>query len=78
MQQIGKFIIIIGIILIIIGIVIYFFNSKFSWFGNLPGDIKNTLRNARKYMEGRGLSVELRRSEDAEIVKKLIRIKVEN
>ncbi len=38
-HQIGKYILIIGAILLIIGLILYFFGSKFSWFGNLPGDI---------------------------------------
>lgn len=39
-QETGKYLIIAGIILSIAGIVIYFFHDKFTWFGNLPGDIK--------------------------------------
>lgn len=40
MPQLGKTIIIIALILLIIGLIIYFAGDKFSWFGNLPGDIK--------------------------------------
>ncbi len=40
MQQIGKIIILIGIVLIILGIIFYVFSDKLQWFGNLPGDIK--------------------------------------
>ena len=40
MQQIGKYLILIGIAIIIIGAVIYLAGNKFHWFGNLPGDIK--------------------------------------
>ena len=43
---------------------------------NLPGDIKKTLRNARKYAEGRGLQIEVDASDKVEIVKKLVEIKV--
>lgn len=39
-QQIGKYILIVGAILLVIGLILYFFGNKFSWFGNLPGDIR--------------------------------------
>lgn len=45
---------------------------------DLPEEIKNSLINARKYMEGRGISVEVKKEEDVEIVKKLVEIKVNN
>jgi len=38
MQQIGKIIIIIGILFLIAGIILYFFSDKLQWFGHLPGD----------------------------------------
>ncbi len=40
MQQAGKYIIVFGVIILIIGLIVYFLGDKFSWFGNLPGDIK--------------------------------------
>jgi len=40
MQILGKILLIAGLVFIVLGIVIYFFGSKFSWLGNLPGDIK--------------------------------------
>ena len=40
MQPLAKYIILTGILLVIIGIILYFFGNKFSWFGNLPGDVK--------------------------------------
>ena len=40
MQQIGKYLIIIGIVSILLGVIIYFIGDKFQWLGNLPGDIK--------------------------------------
>jgi len=49
MQQIGKYIIITGIVLLIIGLILYFFGNKFQWFGNLPGDIKIKRENFRLY-----------------------------
>jgi len=45
---------------------------------DLPKDIINTLKNAKKYVEGRGLRVEVKSSADVENVKKLIDIKVKN
>lgn len=44
----------------------------------LPDSIKTTLKNARKYMEGRGLQIEVGSAKEVEIVKKLIEIKINN
>jgi magnesium-transporting ATPase (P-type) len=49
MQQIGKYIIVTGIIILIIGLVLYFAGNKLQWFGNLPGDIKIKRENFRLY-----------------------------
>jgi len=49
MQQIGKYIIITGIVLLIIGLILYFVGNKFQWFGHLPGDIKIKRENFRLY-----------------------------
>jgi len=43
---------------------------------DLPGEIVETLKNARKYAEGRGLSIDVKGPEDLEHVKKLVGIKV--
>jgi len=43
---------------------------------DLPEEIKDTLRSAKKYMEGRGLSIVVKNQNDAENVKKLVEIKV--
>jgi len=45
---------------------------------DLPKDLIETLRNARKYAEGRGIRVEVRSLKDVESVNKLIDIKVQN
>jgi hypothetical protein len=45
---------------------------------NLPPSIIETLKNARKYAEGRGLQIEVKTAADAENIKKLIDIKIEN
>jgi len=40
MHQIGKYLMIGGVILAVVGLILFFLGNKFSWFGNLPGDIK--------------------------------------
>lgn len=45
---------------------------------DLPQTIKNELRLARKYAEGRGIRIEVKSQKDIEHVKKLIDIKVGN
>ncbi len=42
---------------------------------DLPGEIVETLKNARKYAEGRGLSIDVKGPVDLEHVKKLVKIK---
>lgn len=39
-MEVGKQIIILGLIILIIGIIYTYFRQYLSWFGNLPGDIK--------------------------------------
>jgi Protein of unknown function (DUF2905) len=39
MQEIGKFVLIIGLVLVAIGAVLWRFPSFFRWVGKLPGDI---------------------------------------
>jgi hypothetical protein len=45
---------------------------------DLPNDIKETLRKAKKYAEGRGLSIDVTSSEKIDIIKILIDIKINN
>ena len=45
---------------------------------DLPDDIKETLKNTKKYAEGRGLSIEVDSFEKIENIKKLIEIKINN
>lgn len=40
MHQIGKYLIIIGIVVVVVGVILFFLGNKLSWFGDLPGDIK--------------------------------------
>jgi H+/Cl- antiporter ClcA len=49
MSQIGKLIIIAGVILVIAGAIISFAGNKLDWFGNLPGDIKIEKENVKVY-----------------------------
>ena len=44
--------------------------------GDFPEDVKRELRNARKYAEGRGIRVEVRREEVVEVVKGLVGVKM--
>ena len=45
---------------------------------DIPQPITDELLNAKKYAEGRGLSIWIKTKEDIEIVKKLLVIKVKN
>jgi len=45
---------------------------------DLPFEIKQELRNARRYMEGRGLPVKVESAEQLVYVKKLVQIKLEH
>lgn len=45
---------------------------------DLPEALKNELRRARKYAEGRGIRIEVKFQKDVEHIKKLIDIKVGN
>lgn len=45
---------------------------------DLPTDLIETLRNARKYAEGRGIRVEVRSLKDVESVIRLVDIKIQN
>ncbi|MEO8793846.1 MAG: DUF2905 domain-containing protein [Daejeonella sp.] len=45
----GKILILTGVLIALLGVVIYFLPGKFSWIGNLPGDIKIERKNFRFY-----------------------------
>jgi magnesium-transporting ATPase (P-type) len=49
MQQLGKIMIIAGIVLVILGLLLWFGATKFSWFGHLPGDIRIRKENFSFY-----------------------------
>jgi H+/Cl- antiporter ClcA len=48
-QEIGKWIIALGLLIVLAGIIWYFFHDKLNWLGNLPGDFKVEKENFRFY-----------------------------
>jgi uncharacterized membrane protein len=50
MEQIGRTLIVIGIILVIAGVIIYFAGNKLGWLGHLPGDINIVKENVRIFI----------------------------
>ncbi len=50
MEQIGKILIITGIILLAAGVILYFAGNRLSWLGHLPGDINIVRENVRIYI----------------------------
>jgi len=50
MQELGKYLLIVGILAILLGFLFYFFGNKLNWIGNLPGDIRIEKDNFRFYM----------------------------
>ena len=45
---------------------------------DLPKELVKTLKNARKYAEGRGLQIEVKRPVDVDSIEKLVEIKIKN
>jgi hypothetical protein len=50
MEQIGKILILTGIIFVIAGLIIYFAGNKLTWLGHLPGDINIVRENVRIFI----------------------------
>ncbi len=48
-QEIGKWLLIAGLLLIVAGLIVFFFGNKLSWIGHLPGDIRIERENFRFY-----------------------------
>jgi hypothetical protein len=48
-SDLGKYIIIAGIMIILLGVIIYFFHDKLSWIGRLPGDVRIEKENFKFY-----------------------------
>ena len=49
MQEIGKFILIIGLVLVAVGAFLWRFPSLFGWVGRLPGDVSFQKGNVSFY-----------------------------
>lgn len=49
MPQLGKTLIVIGLIAIIAGLILYFAGDRLNWIGRLPGDIRIEKENTRFY-----------------------------
>ena len=39
-MELGRWLIVLGLVLVLLGAVLYFFPRLFAWFGHLPGDIR--------------------------------------
>lgn len=48
-QEIGKYLVLIGLLLFVAGVIIYYGGEKLNWIGNLPGDIRIQGENYRVY-----------------------------
>lgn len=48
-SQLGKWIILIGLIIVLIGGIVWLFGDKLSWIGRLPGDIRYEGDNVNFY-----------------------------
>jgi hypothetical protein len=48
-SDIGKYIIVTGVMIICLGIIVYFFHDKLNWIGRLPGDIRIEKENFKFY-----------------------------
>ncbi|MGH2643691.1 MAG: DUF2905 domain-containing protein [Chitinophagaceae bacterium] len=50
MKEIGKFLMIGGVILLLIGFIVWIGGDKLKWFGNLPGDVRIKKQGFSFYM----------------------------
>jgi hypothetical protein len=49
LEQLGKILILSGIILVIAGLIVYFAGDKLGWLGHLPGDVRIEKENIKIY-----------------------------
>jgi len=49
-QNVGKYLIGIGILVVVAGLLIYFFHDKLGWIGRLPGDIRIEKERTKVYI----------------------------
>jgi hypothetical protein len=50
MEQIGKILMIVGVVFLVAGLIVYFAGNKLSWIGHLPGDINIVKENLGVYI----------------------------
>jgi hypothetical protein len=50
MEQIGKILMIVGVVFLVAGLIVYFAGNKLSWIGHLPGDINIVKENFGVYI----------------------------
>jgi hypothetical protein len=50
MENLGKILIIVGIVLVVAGVIVYFGGNKLHWLGHLPGDINIVRENVRIFI----------------------------
>ena len=46
----GRLLIIVGVTIVLVGALLHFFPRAFSWFGNLPGDVRISRGNTRIFI----------------------------
>jgi Protein of unknown function (DUF2905) len=49
MQEVGKFVVLVGVFLVVAGVILWRFPSLFNWLGKLPGDISIRKENFSLY-----------------------------
>ena len=48
-EELGKWLIIAGLLVFMAGVIVYFLGDRLGWLGNLPGDIRIERENVRFY-----------------------------
>jgi len=48
-EELGKWLIVAGLLVFLAGVIIYFLGDRLGWLGNLPGDIRIERENVRFY-----------------------------
>jgi hypothetical protein len=49
MQEVGKFVVLVGVFLVVAGVILWRYPSLFNWVGKLPGDISIQKENFSLY-----------------------------
>ena len=50
MQQLGKYIVLTGLIIVVVGVVVWLAGDKLRWLGHLPGDIHIDTENVKVFI----------------------------